>query len=240
MTRILTWNIGSFSFLKYAKYFGIKYKGQKILHEYFQPNLNGIFVSKSIEKLNPDILFLQEFFYPEDVKSIEILKNYPYQKLIHTWYHKHSILVASKYEFLITEKDNFSIIYLKDLNFIPVHLNSFYALKRLEDCLILRELSKNIPNLLILGDTNIWSMEDRFLFSNDKKAYKIITKHLLDFSKNILSTSYFGFGLDKVFGSNNLKVTKIESPRIRGSFMDHYPIVVDLDKDYTSSSNSIW
>jgi hypothetical protein len=229
MIRILTWNIGSFSFLKYTRYFGMKYKGQKILHEYFQPNINGIFVSKSIEKLNPDVLFLQEFYYPEDVKSIEVLKNYPYKKLIHTWYHKHSILIASRYEFLITEENNFSIVSIKDLNFIPVHLNSFYASKRLKDGLILRELSKNIPNLLILGDTNIWSKGNRFLFSNDKKTYKIITEYLLDFSKKIFSTSYFGFGLDKIFGSKNIKVTKIESSRVRGDFMDHYPIVIDLN-----------
>jgi hypothetical protein len=105
--KILTWNIGSFFFLKYAKYFGIKYKGQKILHEYFQPSINGGFVSEKIKKLNPDILFLQEFYHVEDTKSIEILKEYPYQKLIDTWYHKHSILVASKYEFIVTQNKNF-------------------------------------------------------------------------------------------------------------------------------------
>jgi endonuclease/exonuclease/phosphatase family metal-dependent hydrolase len=229
MIRILTWNIGSFSFLKYAKYFGIKYKGHKILNEYFQPNINGVFVSKSIEKLNPDILFLQEFYHPKDVGSIEILKKYQYKKLIHTWYHKHSILIASKCKFMITEKNNFSLISMKDLNFIPIHLNSFYALKRLDDCLILRELSKDIPNLLILGDTNIWSRGDKFLFCNDKRAYSVITEHLLDFSKKILSTSYFGVGLDKVFVSKSLIIKDIKSPQIRSSYMDHYPIIVDLE-----------
>lgn len=107
-------------------------------------------------------------------------------------------------------------------------MNSFHAEKRLEDCLILAELQKDKTNLLILGDTNIWSRGDRFFFNNDKKAYKIITEHLSDFSKNIISTSTFGLGLDKIFGSKNIKVIKIESPRIRNSFMDHYPVVVDL------------
>lgn len=229
MIKILTWNIGSFSFLKYAKYFGLSYKGKKIQHEYFQSKINGDFVSKFIEKQNPDVLFLQEIYYPEDIKDISVLKNYPYTKLIHTWYHKHSILVASKYEFFVSEKDNFSIILVNGLNLIPVHLNSFSALKRFKDSIILNKLSKKLSNVLVLGDTNIWSRGNKFLFINDKKTYNILTENLSDFSKNILSTSYFGFGLDKVFGSKNLIATNIDSLMIRNHFMDHYPITVDID-----------
>ena len=155
MIRILTWNIGSFSFLKYIKYFGIKYKGQKIIHEYFQSKINGDFISKSIKKIDPDILFLQEFYFSEDTKYIEILKNYPYQKLINTWYHKHSILIASKHKFTILEKDKFSIISYGKLNFIPIHLNSYYASKRLKDLITLNKITKNLQNIIILGDTNI-------------------------------------------------------------------------------------
>lgn len=70
MLRICTWNIGCFSFLKYVKYFEIKFKGQKIIHEYFQPKINGNFVSKHIEQINPDIIFLQEFYFPKDTESI--------------------------------------------------------------------------------------------------------------------------------------------------------------------------
>ena len=82
---------------------------------------------------------------------------------------------------------------------------------------------------MILGDTNIWSRGNKFLFKNDRKAYKVITGCLRDFSKEIISTSYFGLGLDKVFGSKNLKINKIESLKIRSHFMDHYPIVIDLE-----------
>lgn len=228
MIRIITWNIGSFSFLKYIKYFGIKYKSQKIIHEYFQPKINGDFVSKSIKKINPDILFLQEFYFAEDIKYINILKNYPYQKLINTWYHEHSILIASKDEFTVAEKDNFSIISCNGLNFIPIHLNSYYASKRLNDSITLSEITRNLQNIIILGDTNIWSRGSWFFFKNDRKAYKIIIKHFSDFSKKIISTSFFGLGFDKVFSSKNLKVTKIESPKIRSHFMDHYPVVFEL------------
>jgi len=224
MIRILTWNIGSFSFLKYIKYFGIKYKGQKIIHEYFQSKINGDFISKSIKKIDPDILFLQEFYFSEDTKYIEILKNYPYQKLINTWYHKHSILIASKHKFTILEKDKFSIISYGKLNFIPIHLNSYYASKRLKDLITLNKITKNLQNIIILGDTNIWSRGNFFFFKNDKRGYKTITEYLLDFSKEIISTSYFGLEFDKVFGSKNLKISKVESPKIRNHFMDHYPV----------------
>ena len=227
--KILTWNIGSFSFLKYAKYFGIRYKGQKIVHEYFQPVINGEFVSNQIKKINPDILFLQEFYDANDTKYIEALKDYPYQKLVDTWYHTHAILVASKYEFTVTERDNFSIVSCNGINFIPVHLNSFHASKRLEDAIILDRMIVELPNSLILGDTNIWSRGKMFLFRNDSEAYKTLCRNLADFSKDIISTSYFGLGLDKVFGSKEFQVVKIESPQIRSHFMDHYPIVIDLE-----------
>lgn len=94
--------------------------------------------------------------------------------------------------------------------------------------MILNEFAKNISNLIILGDTNIWSRGKKFIFSNDKKAYKILTEKLSDFSKKIISTTYAGFGLDKVFGSKNIQVKNIESPKIRSHFMDHYPIFFDI------------
>lgn len=228
MLRICTWNIGCFSFLKYAKYFGVQHKGQKIIHEYFQPKINGTFVSNYIEEVNPDIVFLQEFYFPEDTKSIAVLKNYSHQKLVHAWYHKHCILIASKKEFKIEENKNFSIVSSGEFNFIPIHLNSFSALKRLDDARILNELANTIPNLIILGDTNIWSRGEKFVFSNDKKAYKMLTETLSDFSKKIKSTTYLGLGLDKVFGSKNIQAKNIESPRTRSNFMDHYPIVFDI------------
>ncbi len=118
MIRALTWNIGSFDPIKYIKNWGIKYKGQKITHQYFQPVLNGDFVSKNVVKINPDIIFLQEFYFSEDVESIKVLKNYPHKKLIDTWYHKHSILIASKREFLVSQKDNFAIVSYDDFNFV--------------------------------------------------------------------------------------------------------------------------
>ena len=67
-----------------------------------------------------------------------------------------------------------------------------------------------------------------FFFRNDRRGYKIMTEHLLDFSKRLFQLLLLVLGLIKFFGSKNLKITKIKSPRIRSHFMDHYPIVLEL------------
>lgn len=228
MTKVLTWNIGCVFPLIYLKSFGINYKGQKIKHQYFQPILNGELVSKGIGKTNPDIMFLQEIWDPNDLGYIDVLKKYPYQKLLNSWYHKHSVLVASKTEFSINDIGNFHIINCGGVNYVPVHLNSFSAIKRLQDIEFLVKSLANIDNVVILGDTNIWSRGSTFLFNKDRLAYKKITNSFVDFSKKLLSTTIVGFGLDKVFGSSGLNIQNINSPRTRGDFMDHYPIIFDL------------
>lgn len=228
MTKVLTWNIGCVFPLIYLKSFGIIYKKQKIIHQYFQPILNGTLVSKNIEEMNPDIMFLQEIWDPNDLGYIDVLKNYPYQKLLNSWYHKHSVLVASKNEFSIKDIGNFHIINCGGVNYIPVHLNSFSAQKRLDDADFLVKNLIDINNVVILGDTNIWSHGSTFLFNKDRLAYKKITKSFVDFSKKLLSTTIVGFGLDKVFGSSGLNIQNINSPRTRGDFMDHYPVSFDV------------
>lgn len=229
MTKVITWNIGSFSPLKFARVFKLKYNGQKILNKYFQPKINGIFISTSLEQIKPDIIFLQEIYNPGDIESIPILSQYAYKKLINTWYHKHSIIVASKKEFEAIEKNNFTIIKCNNINYIPIHLNSFYALKRYEDSIILNKIIEGLENVIILGDTNIWIRKNIFFFNNDKNTYLEFTKNLIDFSKNIISTTYVGLGFDKVFGSKNMKITNIQSIKIRGPFMDHYPVIFNMN-----------
>lgn len=228
MTKIITWNVGSFFFLKYFKYFKIKFKKQPIEHEYFQPILNGAFISNNIEKMDPDIVFLQEFYNKEDKEQISILKKYPYQEFINTWYHKHSILVASKNYFQIKILENFSIIQYKSLNIIPVHLNSFSSSKRLADVIMLNKIISQLENVVVLGDTNFWSRGSKFVFLNDKTAYQKLVERLVDASKNITSTSFFGFGFDKIFHSKNIQIKDTSSPKIRNCFMDHYPICVGV------------
>ncbi len=228
MTRVITWNIGCAFPLIYLKPLGITYKGQKITNQYFQPILNGELVSKKIESTNPDIIFLQEIWDPKDLEHISILKNYPHQKLLNSWYHKHSVLVASKNEFSVTKIGHFNIVSSMGINYMPIHFNSFSALKRLKDDEFLETHLNRFENIIILGDTNIWSRGSWFLFKNDKLAYNHLTNKFKDFSRKLMSTTIVGFGLDKVFGSQNLNIQNIKSPRIRGDFMDHYPIIFDI------------
>lgn len=227
--RILTWNIGCFSYMKFAKYLNYSIKGIKINNEYFQPKLNGTFVSDFIEQRNPDIVFLQEIYNPADLDSIPALKNYPHKNLINSWYHTHSILIASKHEFTLTEKDNFNIVLCSGINFIPVHLNSFSAGKRLSECKKIAALAAMLPSTIVLGDTNIWSRGPNFIFQKDIAAYMALAIPLVDISKNLFSTTWIGYGLDKVFTSDNIKVSMIDCPHTRGRFMDHYPVVFEIE-----------
>ena len=228
--KILTWNIGCFSYLKFAKYFNYSFKGIKINHEYFQPKLNSRFVSNFIEQQNPDIIFLQEIHDTKDIELLNILEKYPHKQLPNTWYHKHSILVASKIAFTAELKNDFNVVFCNNITYIPIHLNSFSALKRLEDCKKLSSICNYNEDIIILGDTNIWSRGRCFIFSNDKKAYYSIAKKLTDITKKILSTTFLGFNLDKVFVSNKIIVKNIESPKVRGYFMDHYPVVFEIEQ----------
>jgi len=227
--KVLVWNIGCFSFLKYFKYFHIRSGGVDIRHEYFQPKLNGGFVSEKIGQIKPDIVFLQEFHEEEDVDSIDILNTYPYKHLIPTWYHDHSILIASKYEFQVLPEGNFYRVACNGFNFMPIHLNSFSAKKRFIDALFLSKLAEGIKRLIVLGDTNIWQCGHWFVFKYDKKAYRGLVKSLNDISRSILSTTYLGFSLDKVFCSKDIKVQNVTSPKVRSHFMDHYPVYFDLE-----------
>ena len=223
--RIMSWNIGSFIFLKYGTYFGF---GSGDSYEYFLPDLNGNVVSETIQNINPDILYLQEFWSPEDVGKIPILKEYPYQLSLDMWYRDGGALIASKKPFTGNSND-FHIITYENHTIIPIHLNSFNPSKRLKDIEKLYELIPNVPPAtIVIGDANIWSRGNRFLFSKDKQGYSKLTDRLFNASRNIVSTSYFGFGLDKVFLSGDLIATEVRAPRIRGEFMDHYPIYADV------------
>lgn len=227
--RILTWNIGCFSFLKYFKYFGIKCGGNKVMHEYFNPKLNADFVSSRVQELNPDVLILQEIFYKEDVKDILSLNTYSHQTLVNTWYHEHSILIASRVPHSVRQEGSFYVVSIGGFDIIPVHLHSFSASKRLQDIDCLSGIMHNHNNMILLGDTNIWQRSGFFMFSKDKKAYFSLLKSLVDVSSSILSTTYLGFSLDKIFCTKDIKVKSITAPKIRSHFMDHYPVYLDLE-----------
>ena len=225
--RIMSWNIGSFVFLKYGKYFGGLTGDQ---HEYFQPNLNGNLISNVTQDINPDFLYLQEFWFPKDAKKIKILEEYPHQVFIDTWYRRSGVLIASKKQFSQKLIAGFPIITCDDFTIIPIHLNSFSSSIRLKEIKKLCEILSIVTQpIVLLGDTNIWSRKNLFLFSKDKEGYLKLTESLIDASKNIMSTNFFGFGLDKIFVSKAITIETVASPKIRGKFMDHYPIYIDAN-----------
>ena len=221
----MSWNIGSFVFLKYGKYFGGITGNQ---HEYFQPNLNRDLVSNAIKNINPDFLFLQEFWFTEDAEKIDFLKEYPYRVFLDMWYRKNGALIASKKPFQQKLVHDFSIITCENLTIIPIHLNSFNFSKRYKEIEKLHGiLSATAHPIILIGDTNIWSRKNKFLFSKDKQGYLRLAESLVDASKDIVSTNFFGFGLDKIFVSRDVVIEAVMSPKIRGRFMDHYPIYID-------------
>lgn len=224
----MSWNIGSFVFLRYLKYFGITAHQ----YEYFQPKLNGVFVSNTIQNIDPDFLYLQEFWFPKDSNDIQFLQTYPYKVFFDTWYRQKSILIASKKPFSHDILDGFPIIKCNGFTLIPIHLNSFSPTKRSEQIDKLCEILSTVKSpVILLGDTNIGSRQNKFLFSKDKQGYLKLTTLLKDASKDIISTSFFGFGLNKIFTSKNVRIEATLSPKIRGKFMDHYPIYVDAQLD---------
>ncbi len=228
MTKVLTWNVGSWSFLQYAKHFHLSYKNQKIVHEYFQSRINGTMISSFIKKTDPDIFFLQEIAdLHTDLQNIKILKNYPYREFARSSHELHHILIASKKPLTKNTKKHFIIVRQKDddVFYVPVHLNTFSSHSRAKDITTLTQLTHKYPKLIIAGDTNIFRARRRFLLRKDKKTYRHITATMKDATHSIVSTTAFGLMLDRVFHSSTITIKNAHSPRVRGRFMDHYPVV---------------
>ena len=121
-TRFLTWNIGSFYFLKFGSFFGFK---SHDAFEYYQPKKNNKLVSNFIKSIDPDFIYLQEFYNPSDEHTIEYLKEYPYRVFLDMWYRKKGALIAGKKPFQHKQVDGINHIYYEELTILPIHFNSF-------------------------------------------------------------------------------------------------------------------
>lgn len=230
--KILTWNIGVFQPLTYLKVFGKRFNSNFIEHEFFHRE-NGVFISEHIKETSPDLIILQEIFSFDDIESIPGLKEYPHIKLIETWGHN-NICIASKKPFALKNTGNmFQIIEYEGFHIIPLHLNSFSAKKRFKEIDQLCEVLKNIPDqkdIVLIGDTNLWERKKRFLFSQDKKSYLLLTSLIREVDSEIIATHRFGAYIDKVFCSDNIKIKKVDCYRKSRYFMDHYPLHVEITK----------
>ncbi len=233
--KILTWNTGLFSWFKYAHFCGLKLQGEKIEHEYFQ-KAHANSIKNSIKEINAHVVVLQEFYTQEDRNlMIESLREiYPYNVQIDTWYHEHAVMVLSRTPLTITKlgSSQFSAVKIEDLNIIPVHLNSFYPAKRLEQVQILQKELEALSwhKVCVLGDMNMWDIggKKRFVFSNDKAAYYLLREHLTDCTEDVGSTTKVGLGLDKVFISHDFFLEGKTCIRKNAKYMDHYPVIVNI------------
>ncbi len=225
MTRFLTWNIGSFIFLKFGKYIGLQSRDE---HEYFQPKRNGAYASDVIKNIDPDFLYLQEFYLPEDARAIERLEAYPYRLFLDQWYRKNGALLASKKPFTRIDAGGIPIVHYEHLSIFPIHFNSFSPSTRLTEAMAINRIAEGRQNTVVLGDTNLWSRGNTFLFPQDREAYSQLDTAFRDASKDCVSTSFFGFGLDKIFVSKDLVTSTVSSPGLRGEWMDHYPVFADI------------
>jgi endonuclease/exonuclease/phosphatase family metal-dependent hydrolase len=225
--KAVTWNVGSYYFLNYAVRRKKTFHGQPIRTIYFQPELNGDFVSSHLKDFNADIIFLQEIMSLDDTNHIATLANYPYRLLVPNVHHEHSILIAAKQPFDAEERGDFTLIQTGGMTFVPIHLDAHHAKGRYNDALSLRASTQGVKHLVIIGDTNLWSRGEHCIFPADRKAYKALAAHNRDITAMLHSTSYFGLGFDKVFVSDDIQAQGISCPRIRSYFMDHYPVVID-------------
>ncbi|MBP9715125.1 MAG: hypothetical protein KBD52_01365 [Candidatus Pacebacteria bacterium] len=231
--RILTWNLGLSFFYKYYSFFGLALNGQRVKNEYFQSQYLDFFVSKILE-IKADICVLQEFYTKEDANVLVLkLKNvYPYHQSVSTWYHKHSILVLSSTPIESEHLSNsgFFLLETNNFSFVPIHLNSFRALKRLEQ---VKELLKEIENEevdCIIGDTNFYNFTENnhSLFLGDKKAYSNLSNLFEDATKSLLYTTILHLNFDKVFLRKDIKFKNTTCLHVGKKGMDHYPVYLDL------------
>lgn len=223
--KILTWNLGSFSWMKYAAKMHYAYKGNIFEHEYFQPKINGAFVNHELLRISADIICLQEFHDEIDIESISILASYPYKAFVSPWYHSHSILIASKLPFTISKHMGSSTeVSFERFALFPVHFNSFSARKRHEQvvelCTYIKTLS--LPHI-VLGDTNFWKIRNLFIFASDERSYKLLANTRQDVTSEVSFTP-FGMEFDEILISKEFNLQQVKQESSRGAFMDHYPV----------------
>jgi len=225
MTKVLTWNVGCFKPVEHLK----TYKGYAVKKQQFQ-HFNGTFVSDTIRQIDPDIIFLLEITDADDLDYIAALEDYPYRHLTKNTYHTHHILTASKTPYDSKDYDGFTIVQQGGMTYVPVHLGTFHAADRLGDAKKLTKLVAGKKHVAIMGDTNMWSRGSIYAFKADREAYKVLTATHTDLTRTFHSTTRFLAGLDKVFVGKDFTHAAVEVPKIHGTFMDHYPLVIELQK----------
>lgn len=224
MKKIVAWNVGCFKPVEHLK----SYKGYAVKKQQFQ-HFNAGFVSESIRRINPDTIFLLEITDTDDLKHLDVLSDYPYHHLTKNAYHAHHILTASKTPYTTSDYEGFSVVEQDGITMIPMHLSTFHAADRLGDAKRLAALANDTRHIAIMGDTNMWSRGQVYVFKADREAYAALATGRTDLTRRFHSTTRFFASLDKVFVSKDFVQASVAVPKIHGTFMDHYPLVVELE-----------
>lgn len=233
--KILTWNLGLSWWCKYAHYFGLEIKGEKIKHEYFQKQHLETIVAK-IEEINPTICILQEFYDEKDrlLMISKLGKKYPYNSSLHAWYHQHTIMVFSLDKIKVEQlsETGFYVVKTDSFSLVPIHLHSFSAEKRLKQIKnLLFEIEKSREKIdCVLGDTNFWCFGKKpyFLFKKDKITYGFLINKFNDATKNINRTVKSFMNFDKIFLLKDMQFKNPTCIQNNEKYMDHFPVFVDL------------
>ena len=233
-TRILTWNLGLFTWCHWGGSLRVSINGNPVRHEFFQ-KANGNFIAEKIREINPDICVLEEFKKESDrLYFIDLIRDvYNFRVFVDAWYGRSTILILSKKEIVVSKLGSSEFYQVKThgLSIVPIHLNSFYPWVRNRQ---VKELIKDIRDGggidVILGDTNIWSVTKLHLpvFWYDKMSTKLLEKNFAQVTRAFGSTTKYGLNLDKIFVNKKLSFTNPKVVRENAKYMDHYPVYVDL------------
>jgi endonuclease/exonuclease/phosphatase family metal-dependent hydrolase len=216
--KIVSWNIGNFIWAKHLP-------GRS----HFAFHKDDIdHVCKLIKRESADVVFLQE------VKSsdIEFIKDYfeefSYSFVIETKEQSSASLFMSIYPIQDIEHSKSHDYIINGITFFPIHLYAFSPKVRSKQ---IHKLLSDLPKErgVILGDTNFWIFQRRFLSFLDRKSYsKIISDHD-DILKNLGPTCRIFLSLDKIFVTKDLTSHNEKIVKHRINHIDHYMISSEIE-----------
>lgn len=257
--RIVTRNVGLYTWMKYASLRRGKIGGQNIIHQHFHPEQTWL-VNTVLKELQPDIVVFQEIEDKDYLKTIvrkeedsiwDIRSSAIYTTahlISHPIYQKKALISLHDVREEVHHTgigEDLHVLMHEGIGIIPIHLDAFSAGKRrLQVQEICRFIDKVAYPVIILGDFNFRHRKEKFLYAADKDSYTLLSSRLYDTSKNLISTTPRWASFDKIFISPELFESASSVPgsfpsdiappqaqiiKKTWAYMDHYPVFVDID-----------
>jgi endonuclease/exonuclease/phosphatase family metal-dependent hydrolase len=215
--KIVSWNIGNFIWAKHLP-------GR----EHFAFHREDIdYVCEYIKKESADIVFLQEV-KPSDIDFIKShFKEFSYSFIIETKEQSSASLFMSIYPIQDIEHSKSHDYVINGITFFPIHLYAFSPNVRS------KQINKLVPDLpkergIILGDTNFWIFQGKFLSRVDRKSYSEIISDHNDILKDLGPTCRIFLSLDKIFVTKDLTSRKEKIVKHKINHIDHYMITSEI------------